>query len=362
MIKGQEYHSIIQGIFGDVNGLNISSQLQVNCPRCMEREGLTYPDGKFNLEINTAKRVFRCWKCDEPKFSGSLKTLIRLYGSYADYELYKSFIGSIDFYEHNDEDEEVEEQQVKLPDEMILFSNMEVGNPDHFEAYNYLINDRKLTRDIILKYRLGFCVTGKYAKRIIIPSFDKDGDVNYFVGRYYGDNEFIKKKNPYDNPKSDKDKIIFNEGLVNWDSTVYLVEGVFDMLSFPVNIIPMLGKTISTTLFFKLKEFKPNVVVLLDPDAYKSSIDLYYMLETIYAGSEEKVKIVKLPTNDDLDELRKREGIDTVIKSLYTARDLVVDDYFVTKLNNPNDRRRKERYYTNSKHLEWKSGSTRNHI
>jgi len=98
MIKGQEYHSIIENIFGDVNGINVSSQLQVNCPRCMEREGLSYPDGKYNLEINTAKRVFRCWKCDEPKFSGSLKKLIRLYGSYGDYELYKSFVGSMDDY------------------------------------------------------------------------------------------------------------------------------------------------------------------------------------------------------------------------------------------------------------------------
>ena len=362
MIKGQEYHSIIQNIFEDVNGLNTGSQLQVNCPRCMERDGLSYPDGKYNLEINTAKRVFRCWKCDEPRFSGSLKKLIRLYGSYSDYVLYKSFVGSIDDYVYNNEDEEIEELEVKLPDEMILFSQMEVGNPDHFEAYNYLVNDRKISREIILKYRLGFCITGKYSKRIIIPSFNDDGDVNYFVGRYYGSDKKIKKKLPYLNPDADKDKIIYNEGLINWDSTVYLVEGVFEMLSFPVNIIPMLGKTISTTLFMKLKELKPDVVVLLDPDAYKNSIELFYILEKIYAGHEEKIKIVKLPTSDDLDELRKKQGIDVVIKSLYSARGLVVDDYFVSKVQKPYYERRNERYDSNSKYFEWKSGSTKNHL
>jgi len=348
MIKGQEFHSIIQNIFSDVNGLNDSEQLQVNCPRCQEREGLSYPDGKYNLEINTAKRMFRCWKCDEPKFSGSLGRLIRTFGGSVDYEMYKSYAGIFQDYVYDEEEKEY--VQVKLPEEMINFSQMEVGNPDHFEAYNYLINERKLTRDIILRYRLGFCTTGKYAKRIIIPSFDEDGEVNYFVGRYYGTDPKIKKKLPYLNPYADKDVIIFNEGLVNWDSTVYLVEGAFEMLSFPVNIIPMLGKTLSTTLFLKLKELKPEVVVLLDPDAYKNSVELYYTLYTIYVGYEDRVKIVKLPTKEDLDELRKNQGIDEVIKSLYSARGLIIDDYFSHKLQNPYDKKGTGRYRSYSKH------------
>lgn len=356
MIRGQEFHSIIQNVFSDVNGYLQSEQLQVNCPRCQEREGLSHPDGKFNLEINTAKRMFRCWKCDEPRFSGSLGRLIRMFGSHMDYELYKSYAGI--FHEYNASDEEIEYKQVQLPAEMILFSDMEVGNLEHFEAYNYLVLERKISRDIILRYRLGFCTTGKYAKRIIIPSYDAEGNLNYFVGRSYDPKE---KKRKYLNPESDKDKIIFNEGLVNWDSTVYLVEGAFEMLSFPVNIIPMLGKTLSTTLFMKLNEYKPNVVVLLDPDAYKNSIELFYMLYTIYVGCEERVKLVKLPTEEDLDELRRNKGMDEVIKSLYTARGLTTDDYFIHKLQNPHDNRTR-RYNSNSKYFEWKSTGTRNTI
>ncbi|MFA5207110.1 MAG: hypothetical protein WC428_00270 [Candidatus Paceibacterota bacterium] len=353
MIRGQEFHAILQNIFGDVQGAMQSEQLQVNCPHCQEREGLSEPDGKFNLEINTARRMFRCWKCDEPQFSGSLGRLIKTFGSYIDYEIYKSYAGSFVDYEF-DEDEK-EYVPVKLPIEMILFSQMEAGNLEHFEAYNYMVNDRKISRDIILKYRLGFCTTGKYEKRIIIPSYDAKGEVNYFVGRTYDPK--IEKKKKYDNPRSDKDKIIFNEGLVNWDSTVYLVEGAFEMLSFPVNIIPMLGKTLSTTLFTKLNELKPDVVVLLDPDAYKSSIELYYKLHNIYVGCEERVKIVKLPTIDDLDNLRKKFGIDEVIKSLYGARSLTVDDYFINKLQKPYDRKGYGRRDTNSKYFEWKPSS-----
>ena len=360
MVRGLEFHSIIQNIFQDVNGLQTSEQLQVNCPRCQEREGLPYPDGKFNLEINTAKRQFRCWKCDDPRFSGSLGRLVRIFGSSADYQIYKAYAGTlVDYVQNEDEKEYV---QVKLPEEMISFSQMEIGNSEHFDAYNYLVTERKISRDVILKYRLGFCTTGKYAQRIIIPSFDANGEVNYFVGRYYGSDPKIKKKLPYLNPYADKDVIIFNEGLVNWDSTVYLVEGGFDMLSFPVNIIPMLGKTLSTTLFLKLKELKPDVVVLLDPDAYKNSIELYYMLQTIYVGCEEKVKIVKLPTTEDLDELRKNQGIDEVLKALYSARQLTVDDYFINKLQKPYEHKGAGRRDSYSKYFGWQSGSTRNLI
>jgi len=359
-IRGQEFHSILQNVFSDVQGIQVSEQLQICCPRCQENEGLSYPDGKFNLEINTAKRMFRCWKCDEPKFSGSLGKLIRLYGTKIDYDIYKSYVSIYgEEYVFDEEEEEKEYVAVKLPDDMILFSQMDGSNPEHFEAYNYLINERKIPRNVILKYRLGFCITGKYKKRIIIPSYDKNGDVNYFVGRSYDPTE---KKKKYDNPKSDKDKIIFNEGFINWDSTIYLVEGTFEMLSFPVNCISMLGKTLSTTLFNKLKEMKPDVVILLDPDAYKNSIELFYMLHTIYVDCEERVKLVKLPTSDDLDELMRFHGVEAVIKSLRTARGLTVDDYFINKITKLYDNKRTGRYESNSKYFEWKSGSTRNTI
>jgi DNA primase len=344
MIRGKEFHEIIYNIFQDVKGLNESEQLQVNCPRCQERDGLRYPDGKYNLEINTEKRVFKCWKCDEPRFSGSLGRLIKLFGSNNDYQLYKSYASIFNDYDYNEDQKEF--IQVQLPNEMIYFSQMNHLNPEHFEAYNYLINDRKLTKDIILKYRLGFCVEGDYAGRIIIPSFDGFGEVNYFVGRTYKKNRKIK----YKNPKVDKSRFIFNEGMINWDSTIYLVEGVFEMLSFPVNTIPLLGKDLLDALFFKLKEIQPNVVIILDPDAYKSAINLYYKLYSIYIGNEDKIKIVKLPTDDDLDKLREKYGHDTLIKTLYSARKLITDDFFVHKKTN--DYKKYGRYNSYSKYFK----------
>ena len=102
-------------------------------------------------------------------------------------------------------------------------------------------------------------------------------------------------------------------------------------------------------MFLKLKELKPDVVVLLDPDAYKNAVELYYMLYTIYVGCEDRVKIVKLPTEEDLDELRRNKGVDEVIKSLRTARGLTIDDYFINKLQKPYVARKSGNAYSNSR-------------
>jgi hypothetical protein len=345
MIRGQEFHSVIKSVFDDVQGYNVSEQLSVNCPRCQESAGLSEPDGKYNLEINTAKRVFRCWKCDEPRFSGSLGSLIYQYGSKADYEIYKVYNQSYIQY-NDDEIEQVHYVVVELPAEIIYFSKMDITDPDHLEAYNYMVIDRKISKEILLKYNIGFCIIGKYKKRIIIPSYDKDGNVNYFVARNY--DKKYKKIKPYDNPKANKSSIIFNEGLINWDMTVYIVEGAFEMLSLPINTVPLLGKTITDALFFKLKELQPNVVVLLDPDAFKNTVDLFFKLQTIYVGCEEKLRLIELPNNDDLDEMRRYYGDDRVIETLYSVRGLTIDDYFIKKID---DTKRSERYNTYSEYF-----------
>lgn len=327
MIRGYEFHTIIENVFSDVKNIGISEQIQVNCPRCQERDDLPYPDGKYNLEINTGKRVFRCWKCDEPKFSGSLGSLIRMFGTPIDYKVYKSFANSYNDYNEKNVDEV--ETIVELPNEMIFFSEMVSGDNEHFKAYNYLVNERLINRDTILKYNLGFCTYGLYRNRIIFPSYDINGNINYFIGRSYD----IDIKNPYKNPKANKDNIIFNEGLINWDSTIYLVEGVFDMLALP-NAIPLLGKTIPYALYSRLKKQKPNIILVLDPDAYKNAIDIFFTLQNIYVGYENRIKIVKLPTDNDIDEIRRCFGYDKIINILHQANSLTNEDYFIKKMGN----------------------------
>ena len=320
MIPGREFHEILKNIFQDVKGIDVSAQLQINCPKCQDRDGLDKPDGKYNLEINTEKRVFRCWKCTNPDFSGTLGKLIRIYGSESDYELYKSFYGSFFGDFKYDEDEY---KPIYLPRETIFFSEMDKNNSEHLEAYSYLVVKRGLSKKKILDFNLGFCLKGRYKKRIIIPSYNISGDVNYFVSRSYDS----KTKNKYDNPKRGKGSVVFNELFINFDSVVFLVEGVFDMFVIP-NSIPLLGKELTLGLFLKLNELKPYVIIGLDPDAKKEECELYMRLKNIYGEESYKVKAMMLRGELDIDEIYVSEGREGLIKKICQSKRVSDDDYF----------------------------------
>lgn len=330
MSKYSAYGSIFRRVFSEVNNEG-SHQIQVNCPRCRDRDDKDSYDGKFNLEINLDLHVFRCWKCDDPKYSGrNLEYLLKEWGNKSDVEEFKQIrqdYFDLNQYNKKDQQEEVEPVRLNLPDEFIPFTSMNADDPDHMFAYNHLVTDRKVTKDVILKHRIGFCLDGKYRNRIIIPSYDKNGHLNYFVARTW-----LKDLKPkYLNPDVDKRKIIYNEGFINWDGVVYLVEGGFEELSFSVNTIPLLGKNLGEKLFYELKEKKPEIIVILDPDATKQAIKLYEKLQAIYFDCMERVKIIIMEGEKDLDEVRREFDIEGVKKIIESARYLKDKDYIRMK-------------------------------
>ena len=127
-------------------------------------------------------------------------------------------------------------------------------------ALEYLYSRGFTDRDI-LTWKIGFCDYGEYQDRVIIPSFDDDGNVNFFVARSYTD-DWMK----YKNPRVSKD-IIFNDLNIDWDDDVILAEGVFDAMKCR-NAVPLLGSTLreNSRLFQKICERKPDVYLALDQD------------------------------------------------------------------------------------------------
>ena len=105
-------------------------------------------------------------------------------------------------------------------------------------------------------------MAAKYKNRIIIPSFDDDGDCSYFIARSYAGDSY-----KYKNPRASKD-IVFNELFIDWSSDLILVEGVFDALV-AGNAVPILGSTLraGSELLRKLVRNDTPVFVALDPDA-----------------------------------------------------------------------------------------------
>jgi DNA primase len=287
MEENEALVELLEEILGD-HGLHYDNrgQISFNCPVCDEGRN------KHNLEINYISNVYKCWSCgDIENTHGSLGKLFDKFGNKKQKKLY---------YILKPETVPVKEKKykkLKLPESFTLFKDSHKIYPVRRQAYNYL-QSRGITDDIIEKYGIGFCDKGSHVGRIVVPSYDKKGELNYYVARSWDPHTKFK----YKNPEAEKDKIIFNEKLIDWKKDIYLVEGVFDGF-FLENSIPMLGKHMSEMLFDKVyNNAKGNVIIALDGDAWNNAIKLYHELN----GGElyEKIKIVKLPNDQDVCDLR----------------------------------------------------------
>jgi hypothetical protein len=121
----------------------------------------------------------------------------------------------------------------------------------------------------IVRYNIGYCTEGTFANRVIIPSYDKDGNLNFYCGRDFY-NGYLK----YRLCDGSKDIIGF-ELFTDFTKPITIVEGPFDALSVKYNTVPLFGKTMSRKLKMKLLEYRPPYVnVLLDNDALGSSLKI----------------------------------------------------------------------------------------
>lgn len=266
-------------------------QISFDCPVCAEEKGLDNGDGKGNLEINYIRHVYKCWACGETHGThGPLGKLFDGYATKAQKKVY-NLIKPEEFKQ-----EEKKKTRLRLPEGFTSFKDSNPRFIPHIEAYKYL-QSRGITDDIIDRYKIGYTVTGDYAYRIVVPSYNTENTLNYFVARAW-----VPKKMKYKNPPVPKDEIIFNEGAVDWKKDVYLCEGVFDSFFLP-NPIVMLGKKMSKLLFETLYlKAEGNIIICTDGDAFTDGVKLYHELNggKLY----NKIKLIKLPADKDVCDLR----------------------------------------------------------
>lgn len=292
-----EEHDVIINLLDDLLGEHKAHypnkcQISYDCPNCSEIKGLDSGDGKGNLEISYSKHLFHCWSCgDYSKMHGPLGKLFDLYGDKKLKKLYN-------LIKPKDSEEITHfRKKIKLPEDFTLLSESNKRYPPYLEAINYL-KSRGINEDIINKYKIGFAAKGEYKGRIIVPSYDSNNELNYYIGRSWNPRSRAK----YKNPEAEKELIIFNEHLINWSEDIFLVEGVFDSF-FLDNSIPLLGKHVSNILFESLyNKAKNNITICLDGDAFNNAIKLYHELNggVLYG----KIKLLKLPVDKDVCDLR----------------------------------------------------------
>ena len=293
-------------------------QFSFDCPVCSAEKDMPEGDGKGNFELNLNKNAYHCWACGGTHNThGSITKLISKFGN-RDHKNKVKKLG-INLSETKLTPKVIKElREVQLPEEFIPFEGTNPNSLPYKEAWNYLTKQRNLTQDIIFKHKMGYTTEGEYAFRIIVPSYDKEGKLNYFTGRAWSP----KRKPKYKNPDLPREEVIFNGKLINWDSTIYIVEGPFDHIVV-YNSIPMLGKDLHPKLFDSLmKKANSWVVVLLDDDAWDRAKQIYSQLNV--GRLHGKVKIIKMKDGYDISQVNEefgREGVVDVLKSSFKLKE-----------------------------------------
>lgn len=252
------------------------------------------------MSVNVEKNVYKCWVCDTR--GKDIWRVIRRFGDFADKRAWKSLSEEIDCSEQNiydllfGEKEQEEKETLTLPEEFVSLANKNL--PISSRAPLSYLASRGIQKEDIIAWKIGYCSRGEFSNRVVFPSFDKDGNVNYFVARTYGD-AWIK----YRNPPSTRD-IIFNELFVDWKDRIFLVEGIFDAINMGTNAVPILGSTMneSSKLFRKIIDNDTAVYIALDSDVEKKS------LKIIQSLLQHGVEVYKVDTSgfSDVAEMPKK--------------------------------------------------------
>lgn len=255
--------SLLQEIFGNCN--HSGTEFLFWCPACKHH--------KPKMSINIDKNKFKCWVCD---WSGnSIHRLVRKYGDNSQYKRWTDLAGKLDMSDPENQDFFLETEErppiINLPDEFVSLSSKSTiySQP----AFQYL-KDRGLSYQDILYWKIGYCSSGLYEKRVIIPSFDLLGHINYFIARTYD-----KHSIAYKNPSVPKD-LVFSELYLDWNKPIILVEGVFDAIV-AGNAIPLLGSTLreNSYLFSKIVMSSQRIYLALDIDAQAKQRNIAHLLQ-----------------------------------------------------------------------------------
>jgi len=229
-----------------------------HCPFCNHRK----PKLEINLATNEeGQNPWECWVCQTR--GRTIRSLL--------YQLKTPKEQAVEILKYLPKGAQIEYRQlsiIELPKEyQPLYSASKTSVVANL-VRKYLY-ERGLTDNDFIKYGVGYATTGEFGGRVIIPSYSESNQLNFFVARTYDGNYY-----KYKNPETSKD-IIFFENLINWSQPIILCEGVFDAIAIRRNTIPILGKSISTSLYKKIITSPlQDIYVALDTDARERALQI----------------------------------------------------------------------------------------
>ncbi len=292
MYSSKEKIDFIQKVFGKCvvssDGINVA----VACPSCGSQS-----KSKKKLSIRIDTDVTHCWICGLK--SRSLAPIIKKYFSRAHLEEYYSKFRKDSLISTSDDSEE--EVQITLPKGFVLLGASQKSLDPDIRAVIRYVTRRGLSYRDMWYYRLGTCTSGKFRRRVIIPSFDFEGRLNYYVGRAIDRDETRR----YVNARVPRSTIVFNEINIDWSLPLTLVEGPFDLMKCDDNTVPLLGSSLprDSSLFNRIISNKTPVILALDSDMSKKT----QKIASDLSEYDVKVKILDTSNHEDVGAMTNLE-------------------------------------------------------
>ena len=290
-------------------------QLLFYCPKCEHH--------KKKLSINIDKNVFKCWVCG---LSGrNIYRLIKRYGVYTDKKKWSRLTQQIEIENFSEKlfgSTEDKIESLFLPEEFISLANKSLPTTSIYPI-NYL-RSRGITKKDIVRWKIGYCSHGIYEGRVIFPSFDLSGKLNYFVARSYT-GDWKRYRNP-----PNKSDIIFNHLYLNFLKPITIVEGVFDAVKSGLNSVPLLGSTLmeNSVLLSEIVKNDTTVYLALDSDAVKKTEKLI----ELFLNYDIEIFLVDLQTTkyEDVGEMTRQEFEQLKLQSKKST----MDNHITNKIKN----------------------------
>jgi DNA primase len=301
--------SVLNNTLGHHSTLK-GNELAFYCPFCHHH--------KQKLQVNTETQKWHCWTCNSG--GKKLTSLLRkLDVDKKTISVIREIYGDTTYNPQKDDSDT--KIFINLPKEYISLAIEPKGfNPEYKHAMHYL-TQRGIGMAEIVKYNIGYCKEGLYARRVIIPSYNSDGSLNYFISRSYYQDEKMKYKNP---PISKN--IICLDSQINWKEPIILCEGVFDAITIRRNAIPLLGKFPSKSLVEKIfMNGVSDIVISLDNDAMNEALKVsdYFRKQGI------NVKLMMLKDKD-----ASEMGYEGFYNELNGTKEFGIEELLLSKINN----------------------------
>jgi len=291
MITLSQKLNLIEACFGKYSLSGDEKNVSIACPFCKEKGKIS---SKKKLSIRLESGVYHCWVCESKgrnigrpafKFAKNKDTAKKLSDSYGGFKK---------------EIEEEEEKKVELPDDFTLLTNLSSRGMQRYRYHINYLKERGMSNDHLHKFCIGVSNSYEFKDRVIFPSHDAIGNLNYFVSRS------INRKNPrrYKNCTVSRKEVIFRQFNLDFKKELILVEGVFDLMNAPDNATCILGSWLGEDylLFKEIVKNKTPVVVCLDPDARKKSLNIVKLLNSYCVPAR-----ISLHKNKDFGDMKKDE-------------------------------------------------------